>query len=206
MEEVKIQKGILSFRHKLKRGETFKISKSSKFYSINIYKKPQLLKGIASQCSDGKEILFLDYDNCVRWLVEEEYQRLQKEYNLPPGYLFSTKEEIVDGQKVGNYHVISLIKLFPKQIFEIMSKTHIDLNYTSMPLRRVFRGWVLRISSKRRKDRPKFVDLIGDIKNLDKEISMPHLKFLKKIYALPDIKYAKRDKLSKVFLQIYEAS
>lgn len=209
MEEITLKGGILTFKKRLKRNETYKVSKSSKFTSVSIYRKPQLLKGMASYCEDGKHVLFIDFDNVPRWLVEQDYSRLQEEYSLPQAYLFSTKECVWDEEKVGNYHIICLCKFYPSEVYEMLSKTHADVNFMSMPLRRVFRNWVLRISTKKRKDRPKFIGVIGSTfptRSCFRKTSLPHFEFLKKVYNIPYMNNQYFDKCKKIYLQEYEAS
>lgn len=206
MEDIQIKNRILILKRKLKKNETYKVSKSDKFYSISIFKKPQIVKGMASYCDSGQHVLFIDFDNVPEWLVKQDYARIQKEYNLPPGYLFATKQEKWQGENVGNFHIICLKKFKPADIYQILTETHADTNYMSMPLRRVYRNWVLRISTKKHKSNPKFLQIIGDDINLDYEVSSAHLKFLKKIYPIPDIKYKNLDKGGKIYLQQYETS
>jgi hypothetical protein len=91
--EVKLKNNILNIKRKLNKDETYKISKGEKYTTINIYKKPQIIKGIASYCEDGKHVLFIDYDNVPIWLVKQDYSILQEKFFLPPGYLFSTHED-----------------------------------------------------------------------------------------------------------------
>lgn len=203
--DIKKVKNNLIIKHTLKKGETYKVSKSKKFESVYIFKKPQDAIGIASTTEDNKEVLFMDYDNCTKALVIKDYEILQKEYMLPPGLLFSTKEEDVHGEKAGNYHIISLCKMRPNQVYEILSRSHVDAAYTSMALRRTYRNWVLRISPKKHKTRPKFLGLVGEMKNFgDYEISNAHLQFLKKIYSIPEIPFTNIDKSTKILIQEYE--
>lgn len=184
----------------LKKGETYRISEGKKFTSISFFKKPQLVKGVASYCEDGKHVLFIDYDDVPLWLVRQDYERLQEEFGIPKGYLFTTKEG-----EFGNFHVICLAKFFPKQIYDMISITHADVNFMSMPLRNKYRNWILRIGVKRRKNRPKFVSFIGK-KIFKGNVSNAHLKLLEKLY--PSIKHPswKTDELNKISLQEYQAT
>ncbi len=201
---VKVTGNKIQINHTFKKGETYKFSKSKKFESVYIFLQPQNAIGIASTTECNREVLFFDYDNCTKALVEKEYFILQKEYNLPPGLLFATKEEDLHGEKMGNYHIISLIKLYPNQVYEILSRSHVDAAYTPMALRRPYRNWVLRISPKKHKTRPKFLQVIGGMNNLDVEISKAHLEFLKKIYPIPDIPFTNIDNSTKILIQEYE--
>lgn len=205
MDGIRINKDEnLSFSYKLKKGETWKINKGKKFFTLSIFKTPLKIKGVASYCEDGKHCLFVDYDNCVRWLIEEDYRQIQRRYNLPPAYLFATKEEKQDGEFVGNYHLICLKKFCVREIYKILSKTHSDVNYVSMPLRNKYKNWILRVSNKNKRAKPKFIKLVGEMKNLNFEISSPHLKLLRMLYSLPNISYYQKDNLKKIFWQEYE--
>jgi hypothetical protein len=206
MMDVKLEKGILIIKRKLLKKETYKIESNKKFDVISIFLKPQILKGYTSYCEDNRHVILIDYDSVPRWLVLQDYKMIQEEYNLPPGYLFKTREKIENGDLIGSYHVVCLQKFYPKQVYEILSKTHADTSFMSMPIRKPHRNWVLRISTKKGKQRPKFIKVIGDMINLDKEISKPHLIFLNKIYKLPKIEFTNIDKNSKCFFQNYEAS
>lgn len=205
--KVKITKNNnLVIEHKLKRNETYKINNKGKFNTISIYKKPQELKGVSSYCSDGKHVLFLDYDDVPLWLVLQDYQRLQSEYNLPRAYLFTTGEKKENGEVFGNYHVICLAKSSPAEVYEMISKTHCDVNFMSMPLRNKYRNWILRTSDKRTKGRPTFLRVIGKDENNHVEVSLAHLMFLSKIYNIPELNYEKRDNSNQIFTQVYEAT
>lgn len=207
MEKIEIKDNILKFEKKLNKGDTYKVSKSNRFFTISIYKKPQIVQGVASYCDDGKQVIFIDYDNVPRELVERDYSRIQKKFSLPPAYLLSTKEEL-DGEWFGNYHVICLKKYTANEVYKIISETNCDYNFVSMPLRKRYRNWILRIGPKNRKSKPKFIKILGTnqtIKKTSFEISSAHRLFFDKMY--PQIKYplgVKEDNLKKISLQDYE--
>jgi hypothetical protein len=205
--EIKLKNNKLVITHKLKRNETYKINSKGKFNTISIYKKPQVLKGVASYCFDGQHVIFLDYDNVPLWLVKQDFKRIQEDFNLPPAYLFTTGEKKEGKEIFGSYHIICLAKFTPSKVYEIISKTHCDSNFMSMPLRNKYRNWILRTSDKKTKGRPTYLRVIGENTNLDKEVSFAHFVFLSKIYLLKDkIDYQNFDKGKEIFTQIYEAS
>jgi hypothetical protein len=205
--KVKIDKNNkLVIEHKLKRNETYKINSKGKFITVSIYKKPQILKGVASYCADGKHVVFLDYDNVPLWLVEQDFSIIQEEFNLPPSYLFTTGQKKQNGEVFGNYHIICLAKFKPAEVYNIVSSTHCDINFMSMPQRNKYRNWILRTSDKKNKGRPTFLGLIGKDKYLNTEASLAHLIFLKKLYPLPEVDYKNLDKNKSIFTQVYEAS
>jgi hypothetical protein len=197
--DIKITGGTLVLKHKLKRNELYQFSKSDKFKVLKIYKKPQLVNGFSNVCEDQKGILLIDYDGVDKSIILEDYEFIQNKFNLPPGYLFKTKE--------GNFHVICLFKAQQTVIFDILSNTRCDSNFRSMPLRNPYRSYVLRLSQKQGSKKPKFLDIIGRVINLDKEISTAHFNLLLKIHkGLPPIHYKAEDKLTKLKIHTYETS
>lgn len=172
---------------------------------LEIIRKPYIrCVGIGSMVDDGgfpiKHVLFLDYDNIDRKLLEMELERCAKKYRLTPFYLFATRE--YDG--AGNYHAISLTKLSMKEAYEIMSQCHVDPDFCRVPKVMRYRFWVLRIMDKDGKTKPKFLKIVPE-KDwiLDREISSAHLKFLKFYYDVPDIPYKVLDNSKGVFMTTY---
>lgn len=185
-------------KHILKNSETFKFLKGGKFETFSVFKKPKKVIGISNITGDGYGIIFCDYDTVLDFsVVEEDFKLIQNLYQLPPAYIFSSSE--------GKYHLICLAKFSHAEVHEILQYTRIDSNYKTMPLRSSFRSYILRIGPKGKKDRPKFIKIIGETKNLDMEISSAHLDFLKKLYPnLPEIKYQNKDNLLQVKINTYE--
>jgi len=87
--EIKKEDKEIIIRKKLGNNETYTIQKKGKFETISFYKKPRLVKGVSSTCSDGKDVLFIDYDNTSIEIVYDDYLLLQEMFNLPQAYLFS---------------------------------------------------------------------------------------------------------------------
>lgn len=194
--DVKIKNKEIIVRHKLKKSERYKVSKGSKFNTISIFSCPQIVKGFSNVCEDLKGILVIDYDGVDLSIVEEDYLFIQEKFKLPPAYLFTTKE--------GNYHVISLFKAPQSKIYEILSNTRCDEQFKSMCLRNPFRSYVLRLSTKKGSKKPKFLDVIGHFKHLDKEISSAHYDLISKIYKIIHPRYRKEDNFKKLRLHTYE--
>lgn len=196
MEIIKKENKI-TIKHLLKKNETYKISKGNRSESIHIFKKPQLMKGYSNSCEDGLAVLFLDYDNCSREVVLEDYRQLQDRFNIMQGYLFKTKEN--------NYHVVCIQKFGHLKVYEIVGFTRCDENYQSMPKRNVYRNYVLRISNKKGSKKPKFDGLIGEERFSRCEISSAHFKLLNKLYPkIENPTYYNHDNLNKLQLQEYE--
>jgi len=189
----------------LNKDETYKVRDSKGIFSLHIFKKPQMTTGVTSYCDDSSHVLFIDYDNVCRWIVEKELESIAQLYDTPI-YLFKTKEEKIDKEVVGNYHAICLRKFHAFEINRLLrEQTSCDVNFVSMPRRSVFRSWVLRISNKRGSNKPKFVKLMGyGLTTCNTKISEAHLKFLNTIYKLPTVEYTNKDGLSKVYFNKYE--
>lgn len=192
-------------KHKLKKEESYKVNKEKNFFSIVIYKKPTIITGITNATEDHRYIGFFDYDSVALDLVKEDVKILQKKYHLPKFYLFTTKKESKNGIIIGNFHLINLRKFPYDKIRKIINDSRCDWKYKSMCDRSYWKSWVLRISNKEKRQRPKFIGILGNNKNLNYQISSPHLKMLQKIYPnIPHINYSNKDKLKKVFMQQYE--
>lgn len=204
--EINVDKNKISFSHVLKRNETYKVIKGEKFFTISFFKRPTLVKGFTNACEDLKYIPLFDFDNTYKYIVLEDARLLQEKYNLPPFYLFTTKEEKTEEGEKGNYHLISLKKFDYKEVCEIIGDSRCDPNYKTMNFRTPYKSWVIRISPKgTRRGRPKFVSIVGEQINLDAEISSPHLELLKKLY--PEIKhpdFTNKDKLKIIKIQEYQ--
>jgi 16S rRNA G966 N2-methylase RsmD len=203
--DLTFKKGIIKVNHKLKRNQIYKIKNTSKFLSLTIMNKPQICVGFSSRTDDNKDILLLDYDNCVIDVVKEDVKYIQENYNVSHAYLLTTKQKKKFGEYVGNYHVIFLSKHSPSEIVEILKNTHVDLNYIDSPIRTKYRSYVLRLSTKKGSKKPKFLSLIENNRTQKYIISSSHKKLLKEYY--PKIihpSYKEEDNLKGVRIQEYE--
>lgn len=206
--EIILKANELTVKHHLKRGERYKFTKSTKFESVYIFKKPQIVKGVSSLCADSKHVLFIDYDEVPRNLVEQDYSQIQQLYGLPDAYLLTTGEREEGGEFFGNYHLISLKKFQSNEIREIINKTNADANFMDMPLRKKWRSWILRVGTKRVKDKtkdsPKFIKILTG--NGSGAISTAHRKFFEKLY--PKLNYSdmKEDLSNEIRFQEYECT
>jgi len=203
----KVKDNKISLDYCLKNKETYKINKSKNRFSLFVYKKPVQVIGFTSMCKDGKHIILLDYDNTAKWIVEHDINLIQDKYKLPPFYLFTTKEGSVDNTIYGNYHLVCLRKFNINGVFNIINETHSDNAYKTMPLRNLFRSFVLRTSSKGKRSRPTYMGILGNELNLEYEISKPHLTLLKSLYpTLTQLDYTRLDEFKELFKDIYETS
>lgn len=171
------------------------------------------VKGWCSRVVDKNhkvtEVLFIDYDNILYRIVQDELQYLMEEYNLSPFYIFTSEEETDEyGELYGNYMAICLTKNTYKKIVEMQNQLHCDAAYKSVPLIYRFKTWVLRLGNKGKKSGPEFKEVIGDLKKEYKQdVSQAHLTALQKIYPqIPSIKYKNLDGNLKLFLTEYKTA
>lgn len=166
-------------------------------------------KGWTSRCEDMKHVLFCDFDNILWWILETQLGYLQDKYNLPPFYVFTTSEaKDCNNEIYGNYIVINLEKHKFMDIVKMQDEISCDESHKRLPLIYRFHSWVLRLSPKGDKARPKFRCIIGDIsKEYNQSISEAHLNILKKLYPeIQDIKYTNKDGLNKLWGASYKTA
>jgi len=178
-------------------------------FNLSLVKKPTAdVAGITSICSDMKHVLFLDFDETEKWMVENDVRLLQQKYDLPPFYLFTTHEEEskISGELSGNYHTICLAKFPVSKIVEMQEQTHCDFAYKRMFANSRYKSWVLRVTEKGDREPPKYLGIIGEKVNSDKEISSAHLKVLKALYDLDDIEYKNEDGLYYITKTTYKTA
>jgi len=203
MVDMELKGKKISLDYNLKNNETYKVNERKGIFTLSIYQKPQVVKGITSFCEDGKHILCLDYDDVCYWIVKQEIKKLSIIHG--PIIVLSTKEKRNMGVLVGNYHCYCFKKFFPNEIVKIQRQTSCDSSYSTMPLRNRFRSWVLRLSDKKGSNIPKFKEVVGKNNRLDYEISEAHFKIISKLY--PQIKlidYKTKDGFKKICFNVYE--
>lgn len=152
------------------------------------------------------EVIFLDYDNILYRIVEDELKYIMDKHDLSPFYVFTSEEDKDNyGETYGNYMAICLTKKSFKEVIEIQDELHCDQAYKKVPLVYRFKTWVLRLGSKGKKSGPVFKEVIGDLKkDYKQDVSNAHLTALKKIYPeIPSIKYKNLDKNLRLFLTTY---
>lgn len=172
-------------------------------YSVlaNCQQLPHMpVKGWCSRVVDktGKvsEVLFLDYDNILYRIVEDELKYLMEEYNLSPFYVFISKEsKDRNGETYGNYMAVCLKKNTFRQVIQMQNELHCDQAYKRIALVYRFKTWVLRLGPKGKKGKPIFKEIIGNLdKSYSQNVSNSHLEALQALYPnIPKIKYTNLD-------------
>ena len=152
------------------------------------------------------EVIFIDYDNILFRIVEEEMKYVIEKHDTTPFYIFKTAEKIDEnGEVFGNYLCVSITKKTFIQVSKILEDLHCDSSYKLVPRSYRFKTWVLRLSKKGKRDAPEFKCVIGDLdKEYPQDASQGHLEVIKQVYpTIPDIKYKNLDGNQKVYLTSY---
>jgi len=155
------------------------------------------------------EVIFIDYDDILFRIMEEELKYIQKKYNLSPFYIFTTHDQLDEnGELYGNYIAVSLTKKKFREVYEILSGLHCDNSYKIVPTSYRFKTWVLRLSNKGKKKPPKFKCIIGNLnKKYAQDVSQAHLECISKVYPnLPKIKYTNLDGNHRIYLTEYKTA
>ena len=199
------RKNYLNFMNEVKalgKKYEFKSNENNLKYSVYLSgnRIPYMnVKGWCSRVQDPNgrvsEVFFADYDNCLYRVLESEVKYLMEKYDLPPVYVFTSKEEKDDkGEVFGNYMVVCLKKNTFKQVIDMQDSLHCDAVYKKIAYIYRFKTWVLRLGPKGSKPGPVFKEVIGDLtKNYLQEASQAHLELLESIYDVPKIKYKNLD-------------
>ena len=204
--------------------EVKKLSKQLEFnsnpnklnYSIvlNCRRTPHMaVNGWASRvitANGVKEVVFVDYDDILYRLVEEELGYIQKFYNLSPFYVFKTFEaKDVNGEEYGNYIAVSVAKKTYGEVIEILRQLHCDSSYKVVPTSYPYKTWVLRLGRKGKKGPPLFKCIVGDLaKDYSMECSQAHLEILEQVYpeTKSKVKYTNLDGNHELYLSKYKTA
>lgn len=204
--EIDIKSSKVIITKTLKESETYKIVNRSNFQSISFYQKPDWVKGYSSMCGDSRHILLLDYDNVSYQFVISELRRLITVNKLTNFYVFVSRESDVNGQLIGNYHAVCLSKFLPYEAKKIIGQSHCDYAFRSMPLRKPYRCWVLRISGKGDRTAPEYKDVV--VSEYDQRvISTAHKKLLEKLFNIKIVgSRFKEDGLDDIYIHDYQTA
>ena len=174
---------------------------STHFQKIPYAKVGGICSRVIEDSGEILEVVFLDFDNALRWIVESECKFLVDSFSLSPFYMWTTSEKTdeISGKPYGNYHAISISKCNFRRIIEMQKHVHtLDPAYPVIPKIFKYKTWVLRQSNKGKRGKPRFIGVVGDInKAYNQPCSNAHREFIEGIYPeVPKIKYTNLDKHS----------
>ncbi|MEM5784735.1 MAG: hypothetical protein QXF15_03300 [Candidatus Aenigmatarchaeota archaeon] len=166
--------------------------------------------GIMNKTENNYYVLFLDYDNVEKYVVENDIDFLQKNYNLGSCVLLKSSNSIYkpDGKEVGNYHVFFFTECKLEEIKEMLKNTCCDDKFKSGYIYE-HRAWVLRIYKKislKNKKTIKYIPRLYEIfyDKTNRVADRGFLMFFKKYYRLNLFGLFKKiNNTKKVFLQDY---
>lgn len=147
--------------------------------------------GMANLTSDGKFVLFLDYDNTSLYRVRQEALKLQREFDLGTLAILTTGVSFTDtGLEYGNYHVVGITKFNSlEECKGAVSLTSCDDNFKRIDQYFHNRYWVLRIFPKyldnweKLREKPIMREILPSKSN--REISSAHYIFMNIYYGFP---------------------
>jgi len=154
--------------------------------------------GITNRCSDGKYILFLDYDKTYKDILINDLNVLQKVFpnTLSNFYIATTEQETKDKNKKtkGSYHVVNFAKMFKYQITEAIKYCNVDPFFANIPEKTAHKCHVLRtsekfwkIDGKILKEKPTFLEKYPE-KTINPriELSNPHYRFFQRHWIIQE--------------------
>ena len=154
LKELNIGKG-LHQQYKSLKGTRHIIQYSHPEYVFTLSKtfKPKIeCYGITNRCSDGKFILFLDYDKVYKDIVLKDLDVLLKRFpaTFSNFYIATTEPETIlkKGKIKGSYHVVNFAKLFKYQVTEAIKYCNVDPFFAAIPEKTAHKCHVLRTSEK----------------------------------------------------------
>ncbi|MCS7135438.1 MAG: hypothetical protein NZ893_03305, partial [Candidatus Aenigmarchaeota archaeon] len=109
-------------------------------FAFSLLHKPEFATvGVNNICSDGKFVVFLDYDNIKFEYLLEDLEKLSKDYGLSHFIVIKTRDK--------SYHAVCLEKFSLPKVQEIIDNSLCDYSYKKFPIK-VDKGWILRITEK----------------------------------------------------------
>lgn len=127
--------------------------------------------GIRNNTSDGKRVIFLDYDDILLGeMLIPEIRYLQKTYDLGNFYIFKSS------QKTNSYHAVCFDKVKVYEWKQILDDSSCDENYKK-PALKDFKTCVLRIAEKGNSQKPSFCTELSSVSS--RVGSLAHANFFK---------------------------
>ena len=194
LKELQIGKDIHQ-KYKSLQGTRHIIQYESPEYVFTLSKtfKPKIdCFGVTNRCSDGKFILFLDYDKVYKDVVTNDLNVLLKKFpkSFSNFYIATTEPEtkLENNKTKGSYHVVNFAKMFKYQINEAIQYCNTDPFFKTIPEKTAHKCHVLRTSEKFWKingniikEKPTFLEKYPRTTiNPRIELSNPHYRFFER--------------------------
>ena len=194
LKELKIGKDLhQTFKHLKGYRHTIQYETPDYVFSLSKTFKPKIeCFGITNRCSDGKYILFLDYDKTYKDIMLNDLNVLQKVFpkTLSNFYIATTEPETKQKNKKtkGSYHVVNFAKMFKYQVMGAIKYCNVDPLFAKFPETTAHKCHVLRTSEKFWKtdseivkEKPTFLEKYPERTiNPRIELSNPHYRFFQR--------------------------
>jgi len=152
-------------------GFNFRIQRKDFAYAIGTY----------SMCSDGKHVVYLDYDNFREEWLFDEMKHLIKEHKLSDIYIFSSSET----KKGRSFHCICFDKFKAREYNDLVMGTNADVLFRNNSFFDLQNARVLRFSAKTNSqiNRPKLYKVIRSKYSIRPK-SLSHILFYERMFGI----------------------
>ena len=223
LKELQIGKD-LHQKYKSLQGTRYIIQYEAPEYVFTLSKtfKPKIeCFGVTNRCSDGKFVLFLDYDKTYKDIVINDLNVLLKRFpnTFSNFYIATTEPETKqkNGKTKGSYHVVNFAKIFKYQVNEAIKYCNVDPFFATIPDKTAHKCHVLRtsekfwkIDNKIIKEKPTFLEKHPKKAiNPRIELSNPHYKFFQRHWEIQEPFYKqpmKFDNLKSIEIHKYSTA
>lgn len=142
-------------------------------FSLDIVKRGNhSVQGYSNRTSDGKFVIFLDYDKYKLEWIYDECVRMNAFFGIDHFLIFQSSEK--------NFHLVSTCKLNPRTWTELLTSSGCDPAFKNVPRFTSYKSWILRSFEKGNKEQPRFLKLIHMPNGDNIQCSSPHLKYMLK--------------------------
>ena len=190
-------------------------------FSLSKTFKPKIeCFGVSNRCSDGKYVLFLDYDKIYKEIMLNDLNILINKFpkTFSNFYIATTEPEQTINDKIkGSYHVVNFAKIFKYQVNEAIKYCNVDPFFATIPDKTAHKCHVLRtsekfwkIDNKIIKEKPTFLEKHPKKAiNPRIELSNPHYKFFQRHWEIQEPFYKqpmKFDNLKSIEIHKYSTA
>jgi hypothetical protein len=154
--------------------------------------------GLRNNTFDAKRVLFFDYDQILYdEMLLPEIRYLQDKYGLGTFYIYRSS------QKEHSYHAVCFDKVKVYEWKTILDDSSCDEAYKK-PALKDFKTCVLRVSTKGKSQKPRYLTQITPLIPTNRESSLAHANFFKFHYDTPiDLTIGKWDNSDKLIFVKY---
>ncbi len=158
------------------------------------WKRGETVSGFSNRTSDGKYLVFLDYDRQKPEQVLMEVEDLIEQHQLGNSILVKSSNE--------GHHFLCFDKLTRQEFYDVLRSSNADKSFKLVPIRAKHYTWILRTTMKAEK-KPKIIRTFISQYNCLRKKSLAHIQYANKFYKA-DWKDTNNDGLTKLVRGTYE--